>query len=87
MAPTRALSRGDSRRFDEEKAAQGLATCASSPPRSWSPEVRLRRDVLSEYEGRLKKKRPTAYKDLSRRSSTPCRLPIIADRVARLFRF
>jgi tRNA-splicing ligase RtcB len=81
----RALSRGDSRRFDEEKAAQELGRLRIVAPLDpKSPEVRLRRDVLSEYEGRLKEEAPYAYKDITPVIDT-VQAAHIADRVARLF--
>lgn len=81
----RALSRGDSRRYDEERAAAALGKLrVVTPVDPRAPEVRLRRDVLAEYEGRLKEEAPYAYKDITPVIDT-VEAAGVASRVARLW--
>lgn len=62
----RSLSRGKSRHVDErtyEATFERLRVVTPIDPTA--PEVRLRRDVLSEYHDRLKEEAPYAYKDIT----------------------
>ena len=62
----RSLSRGKSRHVDErtyEATFDRLRVVTPIDPTA--PEVRLRRDVLSEYHDRLKEEAPYAYKDIT----------------------
>lgn len=81
----RALSRGDSRHFDEKEAARVLGKLrVVTPVDPKSAEVRLRRDVMAEYEGRLKEEAPYAYKDITPVIDT-VESAGVASRVARLW--
>lgn len=81
----RALSRGDSRRYDEGRAAEALGKLrVITPVDPRAPEVRLRRDVMAEYEGRLKEEAPYAYKDITPVIDT-VESAGVASRVARLW--
>lgn len=81
----RSLSRGDSRRFDEERAAEALGRLRIvTPVDPKSAEVRLRRDVMAEYEGRLKEEAPYAYKDITPVINT-VESAGVAGKVARLW--
>ena len=81
----RALSRGDSRRYDEGRAAEALGKLrVITPVDPRAPEVRLRRDVMAEYEGRLKEEAPYAYKDITPVIDT-VEAAGVASRVARLW--
>ncbi len=81
----RALSRGKSRRIDQQTYADTTAklrvVTAIDPT---AADVRLRRDVLAEYHNRLKEEGPFAYKDV-----TPVVQTVedagIARRVARMW--
>ncbi|MCW5806362.1 MAG: RtcB family protein [Deltaproteobacteria bacterium] len=62
----RSLSRGKARKVDERTHAQTFEKLrVVTPIDPTSAEVRLRRDVLSEYHDRLKEEAPTAYKDIT----------------------
>jgi tRNA-splicing ligase RtcB len=81
----RALSRGESRRYDEQESAETLGRLrVVTPVDPQSPEVRLRRDVLAEYQGRLKEEAPYAYKDITPVIAT-VEAAGVANRVARLW--
>jgi tRNA-splicing ligase RtcB len=81
----RSLSRGDSRRYDEEQASAALGKLrVVTPLDPQAPEVRLRRDVLAEYTGRLKEEAPYAYKDITPVIDT-VEAAGVASRVARLW--
>lgn len=81
----RALSRGDSRRYDESQAAQALGKLrVVTPVDPTAAEVRLRRDVMAEYSGRLKEEAPYAYKDITPVIDT-VEAAGVASRVARLW--
>jgi tRNA-splicing ligase RtcB len=81
----RSLSRGESRRVGEDRAAEVLGKLRIvTPVDPKSPEVRLRRDVLAEYEGRLKEEAPYAYKDITPVIDT-VESAGVASKVARLW--
>jgi tRNA-splicing ligase RtcB len=81
----RALSRGESRRYDEDCAAAALGKLrVVTPVDPRAAEVRLRRDVMAEYEGRLKEEAPYAYKDITPVIDT-VEAAGVASRVARLW--
>jgi tRNA-splicing ligase RtcB len=81
----RSLSRGDSRRYDEDRAAEALGKLrVVTPVDPKSAEVRLRRDVMAEYEGRLKEEAPYAYKDITPVINT-VEAAGVANKVARLW--
>ena len=62
----RILSRGKARRMDEKISARALAPLrVVTPIDPSSPSVRGRRDVLEQYQGRLKEEAPYAYKEIA----------------------
>jgi tRNA-splicing ligase RtcB (3'-phosphate/5'-hydroxy nucleic acid ligase) len=81
----RSLSRGKSRHVDERTYADTFSKLrVVTPIDPTAPDVRLRRDVLSEYHDRLKEEAPYAYKDI-----TPVVQTVedagVAKRVARMW--
>jgi len=81
----RVLSRGDSRKVDEETYAaslQRLRVVTPIDPRSY--EVRSRRDILAKYHDRLMEEAPYAYKAIAPVVETVEEAGI-ASRVARLW--
>lgn len=75
----RALSRGESRRLPTDSVSKLRVVTPIDPA-----EIRLRRDILAEYEGRVKEEAPHAYKDITPIIET-VEMAGIADRVARLW--
>jgi tRNA-splicing ligase RtcB len=81
----RVLSRGDSRRVDEEtynRTLERLRVVTPIDPNAY--EVRSRRDVLAKYHERLKEEAPYAYKPITPVVET-VEEARIARRVARLW--
>jgi tRNA-splicing ligase RtcB (3'-phosphate/5'-hydroxy nucleic acid ligase) len=78
----RSLSRNRSRAVDPGDTFERLRVVTSIDPTA--PDVRLRRDVLAEYEARLKEEAPYAYKDITPIVQT-VEQASIARRVARMW--
>ena len=81
----RSLSRGRSRKVDEERYADTFSRLrVVTPIDPGAADVRLRRDVLARYHDRLREEAPYAYKDI-----TPVVQTVedagLARRVARLW--
>jgi tRNA-splicing ligase RtcB len=81
----RSLSRGRSRRVDEDRYSDTFSRLrVVTPIDPKAADVRLRRDVLAQYHDRLKEEAPYAYKDI-----TPVVQTVedagLARRVARLW--
>jgi tRNA-splicing ligase RtcB (3'-phosphate/5'-hydroxy nucleic acid ligase) len=77
----RSVSRGRARRFDDPALTRLRVVTPIDPT---APDVRIRRDVIAEYQARLREEAPASYKDITPVVQT-VEGAAIARRVARMW--